>query len=1111
MKQFIFLISFLILTFNLIGQEWMNNLPQKDKSEYTLFDYQNAFSEYWDKYNVVNGKYTDDEGNIQKAYGWKQFKRWEYYWETRVDQKTGKFLKEEKHRAYKEYLKQISENSKDAAWVSLGPNSSGGGYAGIGRLNTIAFHPDDTDTFWVGAPAGGLWVTLTGGNDWSPLTENIEVQGVSAIIIPGDFEVSSTIYIGTGDRDAFDNKSIGVLKSTNAGQTWNTTGLSFNPADGEVVNNMLIHPFDDNVLYAATTAGMYKTIDAGVNWTLLTNNEFVDIEFHPSNPAMIYGSSRNGKIYRTSDNGVNWNQIFQSVSERRIELAVSDNAPDRLYILASNTSNGLEGIYRSDDYGENIELIFNSLALLNWSTDGSGTNNGQGWYDLSFAADPNEADVLYCGGVNTWKSVDGGYNWNLSNHWYGGGGVQAVHADKHYFKFRPGTSTFFECNDGGIYNTDDGILWNDLSNSLVISQIYGLSTAQTTSDVTIIGLQDNGTKLRNDNNWSDVLGGDGMKCIVDHEVDATQYGSLYFGAIHRTTNYWSNSTEISNNIPGGAAGAWVTPYVLDPNNSNILYVGYSTLWKSTDKGDSFESLGNFGSLRTVTVSESNSEIICISTNTYILKTTDGGINWNSINNNLPVANSPITDIEIKHDDPNTIWVSLGSYNSDGVYQTVDGGENWENISSGLLDISVNTIIQNKFESNEIQLYAGTDFGVYIKNGNSDWVLYGTDFPKVDVSELDIYYDNEAPENSRLRVSTYGRGLWEVPLELSGNFAPYISTVEVNNITENGAVGTGFINNDYGEPVIESGFIVSENINPNLQSPGVMIFQTNPLVTTGEFSVDIIGLSFGTKYYCKAYAVNANGIGYGNELTFNTECSVISILPFIQGFEDNGETPLCWSEEILTGSLKWNFGNSSNFDPYEGNYCAYLKGINSSGEKTLLILPEFNFIGQNKVGLSFWHIQPPFINFQDELKIMFKADISDNWTALEYYSDEVSDWTLREINLPDLSETYYIAFEGNAKFGMGIGIDNVSVDIISGIADINISDIRIIPNPSDGLIRIDGLTEDSFYLNVYNSLGELIFSDIHSKNTIDLTFLPKGIYFLKLNLSNKIITEKILIK
>jgi len=230
-------------------------------------------------------------------------------------------------------------------------------------------------------------------------------------------------------------------------------------------------------------------------------------------------------------------------------------------------------------------LIFDDKSLLNWSTDGNGTNNGQAWYDLALAADPNNANILYCGGVNTWKSTDGGYTWQLNNHWYGGGGVPAVHADKHYLQFRPGTSTLYECNDGGIYVSTNGSTWTDLSNTLFISQIYKMSTAQTVPDVTITGLQDNGTKMREAGNWYDVIGGDGMGCIVDPTDENTQYGSLYYGQIYRTYNMWNSSIDISQNIPGGAAGAWVTPYTLDPNDHTILYVGYNTLWKSIDQGN----------------------------------------------------------------------------------------------------------------------------------------------------------------------------------------------------------------------------------------------------------------------------------------------------------------------------------------------------------------------------------------------------------------------------------------------------------------------------------------------------------------------------------------------
>jgi hypothetical protein len=1104
MKNYFLTCFFMFLFLFSFGQEWHKYLPEIDKTELTLYDYQDAFNKYWRKFDVINGRYTDETGKILKAYGWKQFKRWEHYWSTRVDLETGKFPKNEMHEAHKMYMQDLKNSKEDVAWQSLGPDASDGGYAGIGRLNTIAFHPSDVNTYWVGAPAGGIWVTSTGGNDWTCLNNNTEILGVSAIVIPSDYETSNTIYIGTGDRDAFDNHSIGVLKSTDGGSTWNLTGLTFNPSSGDVVNQMLIHPADDETIFAATSDGLFKTTNAGVDWTELTSLEYVDIEFHPTNPSILYGSTRSGRIYKSSNSGDDWTQIFQSNSSRRIELAVTLDDPERIYVLAANTSNGLEGIYRSDNAGEEFTLIFDDLYLLNWSSQGTGTNNGQGWYDLSLAADPTNGDVVYVGGVNTWKSTDAGENFTISNYWSSASGVQTVHADKHYFKFRPGTSELYECNDGGVYVTNDGVSWTDLSNTLVISQIYGLSTAQTESDVTIIGLQDNGTKYRNNGVWEDVIGGDGMKCLVDHEDAAVQYGSLYYGQIYRTGNYWASSVYISNNIPGGAAGSWVTPYVLDPNNSDVLYVGYSSLWKSQDKGNSFESLGTFGALNTIDVAEASSETICIGTVSTLHISTNGGLTWENITSGLPSHSK--TDVEFKFDDPNTLWVSLGGYNADGVYQSVNGGESWTDISAGLPEIPVNTLIQNKLESGEVQLYAGTDFGVYIKNGDSDWELYGSDLPKVVVTELDIYYDLNAPENSRLRISTYGRGLWEAPLELSGNFAPLVNSVDVFNITENSATASASLDNDYGSTITQSGFIVHTSQNFNLETPGVLIFNTDPIVSEGSFSLELPGLVPSTVYYCKAFAVNENGTGYGNILSFNTDCAISSDLPFIHNFENDETLPICWEEEIISGDAFWKFGDLPIYDAYEGEVCAYKDDITNEDDLSYLILPQFNFTSYSNIKLNFWHIQPAFFSEQDELEVLYKSDYQDSWSVLETYDQDVGEWIFRSISLPNLSDDYHIAFAANTKNGKGVGVDLISIEESIDINDREKDRIRILPNPTKGKISILNPMNDIKQMTVYNSIGKSVYSTKNISNSIDLSFLSEGIYLIEFRSEGNIFIE-----
>ena len=118
--------------------------------------------------------------------------------------------------------------------------------------------------------------------------------------------------------------------------------------------------------------------------------------------------------------------------------------------------------------------------------------------------------------------------------------------------------------------------------------------AQTVDDDVIIGLQDNGTKALLSNSWNDVIGGDGMDCMIDYSNELTQYGSLYYGRIYRTNNHWGSSTRIDNN---GISenGAWVTPYCLDRNDNETIYAGFINVWKSTNMGSSWTKISSWGS------------------------------------------------------------------------------------------------------------------------------------------------------------------------------------------------------------------------------------------------------------------------------------------------------------------------------------------------------------------------------------------------------------------------------------------------------------------------------------------------------------------------------------
>ena len=795
MKNFT-LILLLALFFpgSLYTQDWVQSLPQDKLQNGTLtfYEIQDAFYRYWEPFNVEKGYYIVD-GEKVKAPGYKQFKRWEWYWENRIDPSTGTFPD---MRALDEYYRSGSANrSTGGNWSSLGPSTSPGGYAGLGRLNCVAFVPGSTSEYYAGAASGGIWHTSDDGATWTVLNDTVPVLGVSDILVVDPVTGPDILYIATGDRDggslwslggqqSNDNNSVGVLKSIDGGATWITTGLSFTASQKVRVNRLLMDPNSAyQTIYAATTQGLYKTTNGGSNWTLLTTQAFIDMEFKPGTPGTIYASTEgtSSSIYYSTNSGSSWSLAATYTSDR-VELAVSAHQPSWVYAVAvadNNSGSGLLGVYRSVNSGVSYNQVFSgsTLNLLGWNCNGLDFGGDQGWYDLCIAVDPNNASTVYVGGVNTWKSTNGGTTFNIVNHWTGCGppnNAQNVHADKHFLAFQNNSSTLFECNDGGLYKTaDGGANWTHLSSGMAISQIYRIGIGQQNADEVIIGLQDNGTKARLSGTWNDVIGGDGFECIVDYTNNNTQYGALYYGDVYRTTNGWSNSTGITGSLPG--SGWWCTPYLMDPQDHQTLYIGYSDVWKSTDQGNNWSQISNQGSstdFRNMAISASNTNYIYAATLANIYRTTNGGgatQAWADITSNLPVASANITYICVKNDDPNHVWVSLGGYNSYGVYETTNGGSSWTNVSSGLPALPVMCVIQNT-QYTGIDLYAATDVGVYVKHDGGSWSLFSDGLPNAVITELEIYYDAN-PDNSKIYAATFGRGVWSSDL-----YNPYLAPV-----------------------------------------------------------------------------------------------------------------------------------------------------------------------------------------------------------------------------------------------------------------------------------------------------------------------------------------------
>lgn len=759
-----------------LAQPW---LYQPDVTELNYFQILNQWQAEYEKLAEIRGS------------GYKQFKRWEHYWKDRVDTR-GRFpdpdilpreLSDFKARS------PVSKISSGSQWQSLGPEYSQGGYSGIGRINRIVVHPNDPNTIYITAAGGGLWVTKNRGTSWTPLTDKLPITHATGLVI--DRDNPNTLILATGDISM---RSAGIFKSTDAGATWSPSGL--NAVSALQVKNLRQHPTNSNYLYLTTNKGLYFSPDKGNNWSIInTNTGYVgdtyDMEFKPGSPNTIFVSKLSynfdtkqweSKIISSDDAGQTWSIRLTVPGASRAELAFSSQDPNYLYAVVVNmSSSGLMGFYSSIDGGNTFDFKINTPNILNGSADASGTS-GQGWYDLTINVSPLNKNDVTVGGINLWRTNDAGNSWFLSSFWHNGGpqGIPVVHADQHEL-VNAGSNIQYLANDGGIYvSQNNGTTWTDISNGLVISQVYRVGVSQLDSKI-IMGLQDNGTKIYGlDEKWFDRIGGDGMDCEIDPRDASVIYGTWQNGNLQRSINGGLNFQNIT---PIGASrGNWISPIELSPIVPQKLYFGTDQVYMSTNMGTTWIDItANLTNTKTGHIAASptvdGSLFITWRAEGNIFKiyhTKNDGMDWFELN--LPVSNRTITDLEIDPINPNTLYITLGGYeHKEQVFRGVFNGEtsiDWTNISYNLPSINTNTI-EVDYKPGTLRTFIGMDAGIYVLDeGTNTWIPYNDDLPNVEVRDLEI-----RSTDRMLVAGSYGRGLWISPLPPSGNPTSDESTSE----------------------------------------------------------------------------------------------------------------------------------------------------------------------------------------------------------------------------------------------------------------------------------------------------------------------------------------------
>ena len=685
-----------------------------------------------------------------KGTGYVQFKRWEYN-AMRLMNEEGYLPTIEEDIAelesYNAYLNETSQNRQAGTdnWIELGPddwNATTSWSPGVGRITSIDIDKNDIDHIIVSAETGGVWRTVDGGLNWTPLGDYF--SNLFAYSVAIDPSNPSNYFFGSSNGL--------IYKSTDSGSTWNLHG----DMGSSLVNKILIHPTDSNIMFTtAQNFGIRKSTDGGANWTsAVTDSRGYDVEFKPGDPSVVYASG-NG-FHVSTDGGTSFNTISGFANDAKMIAVTADDA-SVVYVVEAN-GGSFGGFYKSTNSGGNFtELNHAGRNYFGYDTNGF-NSGGQAPRDMDVAANPADADEVHIAGVLTWRSMNGGVDFENTSDWIpaqaAGAGKGYCHADVDLLVFY-GT-TMFVGTDGGIFKAEhtpilNAVYYIDITSGLGINQLYKIGISQTEDVVISGGSQDNGTAFYTEaEDWKTWIGADGMETFIDKDNSNTMYGTSQFGQLYRTNN--GGNTLLQLNEPGAGQGNWVTPFEQDPTDINTIYLGYNFVYKSASSGGSGSWVAisqNFGAnLNHLKIAPSNNQVMYATRGSLVYRTTDGGAtNWIQVTS----PGGAINSIAIHPTNPDKIAVATTGANK--VLVSDDGGITWSSYLFNLPSFSALSVVWD--DNGADALYVGMNYGLfYIDNTFSEWQPYNNNLPNVIINELEI---NSVDNN--IYAGTYGRGVW----------------------------------------------------------------------------------------------------------------------------------------------------------------------------------------------------------------------------------------------------------------------------------------------------------------------------------------------------------------
>jgi hypothetical protein len=749
------------------------------------------------------------------------------------------------HPPARSMSKAARESLALGAWTQLGPGNIGG------RTRALLIDPANPSIMYAAGVAGGVWKTTNEGATWTALGDMLPNLAVCSLAF--DPTNASVIYAGTGEG-YFNGDMVrgaGIYKTTDAGANW-VRLASTTTVDFQYVNDIVVSRNDHNRLYAATRTGVWTSDDGGDIWTrtlnpldaggLTVQGGCLDLAIR-TDQATDYlfascGSFAQATVYRNTDaaGAGAWTAVLNEIGMGRTSLAIAPSNQSVIYALAASNFSGsfnlgLLAVFRSTASGDagswtaqvrntnptklNTVLLSNPLiAFLSECGQGGSAFLNQGWYDNAIAVDPANPDRLWVGGIDLFRSDDGGQNWGIASYWWAEpDDSHFAHADQHLIVFHPqydGSTNriMYAANDGGIFRTNNalaslatgtrapcdsantGVRWTSLSNNYGVTQFYhGLPYPNGLSYMG--GTQDNGTLKGTDstgiNGWNEVFGGDGGYVGIDPTDSDNIYVETTRLSIRRSTD--GGTTFFAGTIGINESSGnfqFINTFIMDPRIPQRLWTGGRILWRTSDGAASWTQasaqLSVDRSVSAIAIAPTNSNRVLVGLSGSTLGggfihrndaalTANASTAWPGVQPRLGF----VSWVTFDPTDENVAYATYSTFGGSHVFKSTDAGATWASIDgtgdTGIPDIPVHSIVVDGADSE--RLYIGTDIGVFVSmDGGGTWARENTGFANVITESLAI---GSVGSNNVLFAFTHGRGAWRVTL---GPAAPKILSASV---------------------------------------------------------------------------------------------------------------------------------------------------------------------------------------------------------------------------------------------------------------------------------------------------------------------------------------------